>query len=291
VTPTQGSRCAATLGYGRFPLQGMALADGDVRSSCGNFRLDEHGVFDPGGLAAHGDGVCSIQVAERTQRSAPPRRWFWALGRTRRSAPPRPCDRALATGVCAGAHTGGFDPGLGAARQTDPLQVPTQRSGHRGPPPRRPGVGPLRTVPTVGCTRRSRSRVDGCPVVGCKPEFGGADRGPCHREILGGAFDPQRIPLGRWVLRSVQWANHRSLPLPNTEVERGHLFSGWRKSRFVAPTALVPHSDSRLSESVRRTVQFKSGGIMQLKSLTEKRVAEMGFGDGLPMARPYATER
>ena len=44
MSPTQGSRCASTLGYGRFPLQGMAGADGCASWSCGDFRLDELGA-------------------------------------------------------------------------------------------------------------------------------------------------------------------------------------------------------------------------------------------------------
>ena len=44
MSPTQGSRCASTLGYGRFPLQGMAWADGCASWSCGDFRLDELGA-------------------------------------------------------------------------------------------------------------------------------------------------------------------------------------------------------------------------------------------------------
>ncbi len=51
----------------------MAWAGGDVRSSCGDFRLDEHGVFDPGGLAAHGDGFRLIQ-AQRSGHGGPPPR-------------------------------------------------------------------------------------------------------------------------------------------------------------------------------------------------------------------------
>jgi len=145
VTLTQGSRCAATLGYGRFPLQGMALADGDVRSSCGNFRLDEHGVFDPGGWAARGAVFVRSRSSGADTEVRPPA--GLELG---------PCEGCFRWG----AHGGISDAGLCPAHRNDPLPIPTQWSGHRAPPARRPWRG---------CNHER-----GLPV------FGGLPSGPSH---------------------------------------------------------------------------------------------------------------
>ena len=58
MSPTQGSRCASTLGYGRFPLQGMAGADVGLCSSRDVLRSNADGVPIPADGLPIGAGVC-----------------------------------------------------------------------------------------------------------------------------------------------------------------------------------------------------------------------------------------
>jgi len=112
--------------------------------------------------------------AERTQRSAPPRPAVRSLAtggfgcgrsgdtdacsfgcpsgrwpsdarpaeRTQRSAPPRPAGWHLAMVVFGGGSSGFFDSGVWVAHRNGFSPIQTQRSGHRGPPPRDPLCGP-----------------------------------------------------------------------------------------------------------------------------------------------------
>ena len=58
MSPTQGSRCASTLGYGRFPLQGMAWADVGLCSSRDVLRSNADGVPVQADGLPIGAGVC-----------------------------------------------------------------------------------------------------------------------------------------------------------------------------------------------------------------------------------------
>jgi len=62
--------------------------------------------------------------------------------RTQRSAPPRPAGWPLAMLVFGGGSSGFFDSGVWVAQWDGCPPIQTQRSGHRGPPPRDPLCGP-----------------------------------------------------------------------------------------------------------------------------------------------------
>ena len=81
MSPTQGSRCASTLGYGRFPLQGMAWAGVGLCSSRDVWRSNADGVpIQADGLPI-GAGVCrGMSSGADTEVRPPATRWLGPFG-------------------------------------------------------------------------------------------------------------------------------------------------------------------------------------------------------------------
>ena len=169
MSPTQGSRCASTLGYGRFPLQGMAWADVGLCSSRDVLRSNADGVPIQGDGLPIGAGVFRGMSSGADTEVRPPATrglgpfgaWYggrglelsmqggwWPRGRfsfdpcpaerTQRSAPPPPGCWVHWARCGDGRGLGVSDPGFLAAHGIGFRSIQVQRSGHGGPPPRHP---------------------------------------------------------------------------------------------------------------------------------------------------------
>jgi hypothetical protein len=180
---TQGSRCASTLGYGRFPLQGMAGADGCASWSCGDFRLDEQGVSDPGGLAAHGNGFCPIQVQRSGHGGPPPRHASFG-----------PFRRDVWMGVDWAFPIQGFLlPNWSGACGSASSGADTEIR-----PPATRDLGPEDGLPLWDADWGFRSKVLGGPLVRFSPDPGpaGGHGGPRSRGAISGADGPLAFEAG-----------------------------------------------------------------------------------------------
>ena len=98
--------------------------------------------------------------------------------------------------------TGGqADPGLFSARRGGALPTNTQRSGHRGPPPRRPVSGPRRTV----CADGHPAETGASPIPICSRPSGTL----VSRRMPSGADTEVRAPANRLLARQVRYFSMR----------------------------------------------------------------------------------